>query len=367
VDWQHAAKVMTAQLASNGELTDPAWREAFEQVPRHLFVPQFTIEQAYTDEALITQRRTAPTAAGVGPALPTSSSSQPSVMAAMLQRAQLRPGMRVLEIGTATGYHAALLSHRLGAGNVYSIELDPALCDTAGQRLAEAGFAPHLRAGDGRAGWAEVAPFDRIIATCAVDHIPPAWIDQLAEGGRIVAPLLGDECALMVLDKTADDEVTGRFDDYRTAFMPLRPDLANPLAGGRRFGLATAGIGQYGTTALDPAMFDHTDQDLILLLHLHLAGLSIGQAEGQDGTFLTLTTPVASAQVATLASDADGQFTTIQHGTRLWDTAEHVAGLWQRLGRPARHRYGISALNRVDRQYVWLDDPQSRYAWPMPL
>jgi protein-L-isoaspartate(D-aspartate) O-methyltransferase len=331
-----------------------------------VFVPGFTLEQAYADEALVTQRRGAPVAAGQGPQLPTSSSSQPGVMAAMLERARLALGMRVLEIGTATGYHAAVLTHRLGEASVYSIELDPQLTEIARHRLAEVGFRPRLRAGDGAAGWPEAAPFDRIIATCAVDHVPPAWIDQLADGGRIVAPLAGDGCALMVLDKTAADEVTGRFDDIRTAFMPLRPDVDNPLAGGRVFGQAMAGIGQYGTTAVDPARFDHADADLILLLHLHLPGLSIGGLENPDGKFLTLTTPHGFVQVGRVADD-DGRHATIQHGARLWDTAEHVAELWERLGRPGRARYGITALNRTDRQYVWLDDPDGRYAWQLPL
>jgi protein-L-isoaspartate(D-aspartate) O-methyltransferase len=366
VDWHQAAKALAAQLAESSELTDPAWRQAFEQVPRHVFVPGFTLQEAYTDQSLVTQRRIAPVVAGEGPQLPTSSSSQPGVMAAMLERAELTEGMRVLEIGTGCGYHACLLSHRLGEANVYSIELDPQLSTTAGQRLAEVGYRPRLRAGDGYAGWTDAAPFDRIIATCAIDHVPPAWIDQLAASGRIVAPLVGDECALVVLDKTADDEVTGRFDDYRTAFMPLRPDVDNPLAGGRRFGHTGQGIGQYGSTSLDPARFDHTDQDLILLLHLHLPGLSIGGLENPDGKFLTLATPAGTAQVALVADD-DGRHTTIQHDARLWDTAEHVADLWERLGHPTRGRYGISALNRADRQYVWLDDPNSRYAWQLPL
>lgn len=365
MDWQERAKALARTLADNGELADLAWRQAFEQTPRHHFVPGFPLEEVYANQALVVQRRIAPPC-GTGPHLPTSSSSQPGVMAAMLERAAIADGMRVLEIGTGTGYNAALLCHRLGEANVYSVELDPQLSDLARQRLAEVGYRPHLRAGNGEAGWPGTELFDRIIATCAVDHVPPAWINQLAPRGRIVAPLAGDACALMVLDKTADDEVTGRFDDYHTAFMPMRPDLENPLGRGRTLGQTTSGIGQYGTTDLDPAAFDHRDADLILFLQLHLPGLSIDEAEGPEGTFLTLSTPAGSAHVARPAGE-DGRFTTIQYGARLWDTAEHVAALWERLGRPHRGRYGISALNRADRQYVWLDDPDGRYAWPMPL
>ncbi|BCJ64792.1 methyltransferase domain-containing protein [Polymorphospora rubra] len=368
MDWQHAAQTLAAHLADSGELSDPAWRRAFEQVPRHVFVPDAPLDQVYADQALVTQQRPAPTTTGTtGPLLPTSSSSQPGVMATMLERADIRDGMRVLEIGTATGYNAALLTHRLGGNNVYSVELDPTLHATARQRLAATGHHPHLNAGDGTAGWSDQAPYDRIIATCAVNHIPPAWIDQLHTGGRIVAPLAGAGCALMILDKTADDEVTGRLDHQHVAFMPLRTDVGNPLADRRSLGPATNGIGQYGTTSLDPAVYDHADHDLNLLLQLHLPGLSIGAMDNPRGTFLTLSTPIAYAQVARTATATDGRHTTIQYDGRPWDTAEHVAELWQRLGHPDRGRYGISALNRTDRQYIWLDHPDSPYAWPMPV
>jgi protein-L-isoaspartate(D-aspartate) O-methyltransferase len=367
VDWHEKARSLAEQLTASGELRDPNWRVAFENIPRHVFVPGFSLDEAYADEALVTQRRTAPVVGGDGVELPTSSASQPGVVAAMLERLNVNSDMRVLEIGTGTGYNAALLSHRLGDGNVYSIDLDPELVAQAGAALTGVGFEPHLRAGDGCAGWPEHSPFHRIIATCAVDHIPPAWIDQLVQGGQIVAPLLGDECALMVLDKIGEGEVIGRLDPYRTSFMPLRDQIDTPLGAGRRqLGLATAGIGQYGTTDLDPAAFDHTDQDLLLLLHLHLPGLSIGSAEGPDGKHLTLSTSDATAQVALLAS-AEGRHVTIQHGRRLWDTAEHVARLWDLLDHPGRDRYGISAMNDTHRQYVWLDDPDGAYAWPMPL
>ncbi|MGH3722225.1 MAG: protein-L-isoaspartate O-methyltransferase family protein, partial [Pseudonocardiaceae bacterium] len=115
----------------------------------------------------------------------------------------------------ATGYNTALLSHRLGDRDVYSVDIHPGLIKTAREHLAEIGCHPRLSTSDGADGWAEHAPFDRILATCAITQIPPRWIRQLADGGRIVAPFdAGDAGPLLVLDKTGPDEVTGRIDPY---------------------------------------------------------------------------------------------------------------------------------------------------------
>ncbi|MGH3621259.1 MAG: protein-L-isoaspartate O-methyltransferase family protein [Sciscionella sp.] len=107
------------------------------------------------------------------------------------------------------------------------------MVDTARAHLGTLGQRPHLAARDGAAGWAEHGPFDRILATCAITHIPPAWIRHLTEDGRIVAPLdAGDAGPLLVLDKTAPDEVTGRIDPYPAYFMPLRNHADSPLGPG---------------------------------------------------------------------------------------------------------------------------------------
>ncbi|MEV6905895.1 methyltransferase domain-containing protein [Amycolatopsis sp. NPDC051071] len=140
----------------------------------------------------------------------------------------------MLEIGTGTGYNAALLAHRLGDHAVYSLDLDPGLVDAARDRLDGIGFHPHLTAGDGAAGWPGNATFDRIIAACAVSAIPPAWIDQLAPAGRIVAPLDAAKAGpLLVLDKTTDGEVSGIIDPYPVLFTPMRDRSTCLLAQGK--------------------------------------------------------------------------------------------------------------------------------------
>jgi protein-L-isoaspartate(D-aspartate) O-methyltransferase len=171
-------------LEAGGALRDPRVGQAFLAVPRERFLPEVAardgLEAVYADRAIVTR-----TDSRTG--VPTSSSSQPAVMAAMLEALDLRAGHRVLEVGTGTGWNAALLAHLVGpAGLVTSVEIDADLADRA--RAALAGEA-HVHVGDGHAGWPAGAPFDRIVATASTATVPRAWFDQLAPGGILVAPL----------------------------------------------------------------------------------------------------------------------------------------------------------------------------------
>ena len=143
-------------------------------VPRHRFVPTGMQDQAYADF---------PLPIGHGQTI-----SQPYVVAFMTQMLEVRPEDKILEIGTGCGYQAAVLA-RL-AKQVYTIEIVEPLADEARKLLAELGYKNiSVKAGDGFEGWPEHAPFDKIILTCAVKEIPPALIEQLKEGGRIIAPM----------------------------------------------------------------------------------------------------------------------------------------------------------------------------------
>jgi protein-L-isoaspartate(D-aspartate) O-methyltransferase len=148
--------------------------EAMGAVPRHVFVPTGFAASAYADTPLpIGMRQTI---------------SQPYIVAYMTQALQVEEGDRVLEIGTGSGYQAAVLSHL--AAEVYSIEILPALAEQAGERLSVLGYDNvRVRAGDGYFGWPEHAPFDGIMVTAAPDHVPPRLVEQLAPGGRLVMPV----------------------------------------------------------------------------------------------------------------------------------------------------------------------------------
>jgi protein-L-isoaspartate(D-aspartate) O-methyltransferase len=366
-DWVPLARAMVQRMAAASEVTDPAWIEAFETVPRHLFVPDVSLERAYAAESIVTQVRAAAVVGGGSVELPSSSASAPGAVAVMLDRLAVEAGQQVLEIGTGTGYNAALLCHRLGGAAVCSVDIDPGLVTSAGRVLASLGYRPTLVTGDGDIGLADRQPFDGIVATCAVDRIPVEWIKQLNPGGRIVAPLTGaHEAALMVLTKTAGDEVVGRFDPARVRFMPLRRELSSPLAGGGELGGGVLAMAHYGTTDLDPAQFIEPVDDFALFLHLHIAGLNLGTTE--HPTLGKAVTVADGKSIAEVPLTADDRWTVLQRGPRrLWDTVEHAARLWERLGRPDRSRYGITALDDPTRQFVWLDDPDGPYSWPMPL
>jgi protein-L-isoaspartate(D-aspartate) O-methyltransferase len=375
-DWKPRAAGLATQLMTQRVLDDSGWAHAFASIPRHLFIPRVVaeagavlpagqrewLETVYSDAALLTQKT--PAGAG-GQELPTSSSSKPAVMAVMLDRLDTRLGHRVLEVGTGTGYNTALLCHRLGEANVCSVDIHPELIETAREHLAEINCHPHLTTGDGAAGWAEHAPFDRILATCAITRIPPEWIRQLADGGRIVAPLdAADAGPLLLLDKTAPDEVTGHIDSYPAWFMPLRKHAHSPLGPGQSTGFTATGMAHYGTTALDPATLLTNDRDLALFLWLHLPGLRVA-GDQQSGSVVAHTADaLAEAQ---LAAGEDGTWEVIQRGPRrLWDTIEHAATAFEALGRPDRTRFGVTALDDPHRQYVWLDDPNGAHSFPLP-
>ncbi len=167
-------KAMVAgQIAARG-VRDPLVQKAMSEVPRHLFVPAGVVGQAYEDH---------PLPIGEGQTI-----SQPYIVALMTECLALKGGEQVLEVGTGSGYQAAVLGRI--AGRVFSVEINVTLAREAAATLERLGFGNvHVRAGDGFFGWPEEAPFEAIIVTAAAPEVPPALFAQLAEGGRLVIPL----------------------------------------------------------------------------------------------------------------------------------------------------------------------------------
>lgn len=212
-------------LVRAGSLVSPAVEAAFRAVPRHHFLPGVPLERVYRDEPIPTHEQDG---------VPISSSSQPAAMAIMLEQLGVRPGDRVLEIGAGTGYNAALLAHLAGPeGRVVTIDLDEAIVAEARDHLAAAGFpeVTVVRA-DGGLGFAPSAPYDRIELTVGAWDIAPAWWEQLAPGGRLLAPLWLRGSQLTVAFERAVDaagqEHLASAGISGCAFMRLRGAFAGP-------------------------------------------------------------------------------------------------------------------------------------------
>lgn len=192
------------------DIEDTLVLQAMRKVPRHEFVPEELRAHAYADR---------PLPIGEGQTI-----SQPYIVALMTQHARVRPGDRVLEIGTGSGYQAAVLAE-IGA-RVHTIEIVGELARTAEERLDGLGYEDvEVRHGDGYEGWPGRAPFDAIVVTAAPEEMPRALVEQLAPGGRLVVPVgaQGSSQSLQVISKSADGEVSAS-DVLPVRFVPFTRD-----------------------------------------------------------------------------------------------------------------------------------------------
>jgi protein-L-isoaspartate(D-aspartate) O-methyltransferase len=197
---------MVADTIEGRGVQDPDVLRAMRSVPRHLFVSAPYLDQAYDDH---------PLPIGYGQTI-----SQPYVVAWMTELLELKAGEKVLEIGTGSGYQAAVLAE-LGFVEVYSIEIVPELAESADERLQSLGYAVHTKQGDGYYGWPEAGPFDAIIVTAAPDHLPAPLVAQLVDGGRLVIPIgpPGGYQSLWKFVKTGDG--LSAYNLAGVAFVPL--------------------------------------------------------------------------------------------------------------------------------------------------
>ncbi|MFE4689338.1 methyltransferase domain-containing protein [Streptomyces sp. NPDC056749] len=348
---------LVQDLADRG-LLDARWRRVFEAVPRSRFVPAEVWRQlpdrcepvvgtdhwlalVNSDEPVVTQLDDG---AGDGPGVATSSNSQPSMVARMLGLLQVEDGHRVLEIGTGTGYVAALLSERLGDERVHSVELDPVVARQAAAFLVEAGYRPHLRVGDGEQPWPGAGPVDRLIATCALGYVPHALVRQVRTGGIVVAPLARDfwSGALVRLDVQEDGTASGPFCGG-ASYMPMRAHRASPHqvdgAGGRA---RAAGV--------DPARL--LTLGFALYAGARLPGVRLTHQRTADGAQVWVTRADGAAATAETGGDVR------QYGPGLlWEDVEQTWLEYEALGRPGHDRFGLTVTDRGQR--VWLRDPHA--------
>ncbi|MEO3767150.1 methyltransferase domain-containing protein [Streptomyces sp. B5E4] len=357
-----ATKALREEFAATlGGGSPSPWRTAFAAVPRHVFVPEFYgqdvrgewyrvtqaddayLETVYSDTALMTRLD----AHGV----PTSSSSEPGLMLTMLDALDAEPGATVFELGTGTGYNAALLAHRLGAENVTSVDVDPDLVALADRRLRESGTAPFVTTADGALGYPPRAPYTRFIATAALRSVPRALMEQAADDAVIVAPIGFGVIRAAV---TAPGHAEGRFLATPALFMPVRlppgsgPDLA--------------AVRERPPESTSLPVTDVLGGRWTFPLSLALPGYNAvawraddGGASGVSGMCLW------TEDGSTVLAHADGHVR--QAGPRrLWDTVEEVASLFPG-GRPAREDFGITVTPAAQR--FWYGTPQGA-SWPLP-
>ena len=209
-DWEaRRTRMIDSQLRARG-IADKRVLDAMQKVPRHLFVPEEYRSRAYDDSPL--------------PIGHDQTISQPYIVGYMSEALELRPADRVLEIGTGSGYQAAILGEL--ASQVYTIEIVPELAERARAALSAAGYRNvHVRHGNGYLGWPEAAPFDRIIVTAAPEKIPQALVDQLAVGGIMVVPVgaVYDDQVMTIVRKTDKGVVTRETLPVR--FVPMKKKI----------------------------------------------------------------------------------------------------------------------------------------------
>ncbi|MFD0273370.1 methyltransferase domain-containing protein [Kitasatospora sp. NPDC127111] len=373
---------LASALVAGGALSSD-WLPSFKAVPRELFVPDRIwpgtangTEQnpvvhrsrdpeawrraVYSDIPLTTQWDDGDHEGDALGTTPSSSNSMPTMVFSMLQDLDVRPGDRVLEVGTGTGWNAGLLAHRLGGSNVVTVEYDPDVAHHARENLARAGLKPVVVEDDGRSGWAEGAPYNRLIATCSLLEIPPAWLEQTAPGGVIVAPFgteYGGEQIVRLTVGADGTSASGRF-TRGSAFMRLRQQRTDrPPFENYLHGREWPADGVRSTTALAPPDTGGWFEQFVIGAGVPAA---FWRAERYEDGAYTLwlysrdTLSWASAEY----ERGRTEYEVYQSGPRrLWDEVADAYRWWADQGRPGCERFGLTVTS--EGQYLWLDSPDN--------
>lgn len=291
---------------------------------------------------------------------PTSSASQPSLMLDMLAALDVHDGHRVLEIGTGTGYSAALLAARLGDGAVTTIEIDATVAQQARASLTAAGYSPTVIITDGAAGYPAGAPYDRVIATASVrpGELPYPWVAQIRPGAIIVTPWGPDYhngvLARLVVDE--DGTASGHLSST-LAFMRLRAqhDTACPLDSGE------TGDAQDTTTSLwvYEVIGEFSGALTVGLLVPHCHKIVEDDPDDEYHHLVRVHDPTTGSWASVDVRRGRCAYPVRQHGPRrLWDEIEQAHAWWVQHGRPTHTRLGVTVTDTE--QWAWLDHPDQR-------
>ncbi|MFF7023895.1 methyltransferase domain-containing protein [Streptomyces klenkii] len=286
----------------------------------------------------------------------SSSSSMPSLVFSMLADLDVREGQRVLEIGTGTGWNAALLAHRLGAGNVVTVDVDGVVAATARAALERAGLPVRVLHRDGYLGFPERAPYDRITVTCGVRDIPYAWVEQTAPGGIILIPwgtYYGPAEATARLVVAEDGRSASGPFTRPVGFMRMR---AQRLV--RRQHAAYVPPGAMDRAEVSFTSVPATDLDGFVMGLLVRDVTHVADREREGGRRAVWLYGLSDTSWA-VAVFRDGQeeAKVYQSGPRrLWDEVEAAHRWWKSNGRPGFDRFGLT-VGHEGRTRIWLDDP----------
>jgi len=381
---------LVAGLEARGQLTAD-WQDSFLNVPRDAFIPdrvwwhdheldsryslvplqrhddpQRWVELAYLDDFVVTQvndgRPAGPDGRGDDV---TSVASMPTIMATMLRHLDAQPEHSVLEIGTGTGYAAAVLAHRLGAEMVTTIEIDPELADQARKALHDIGFSGvTVITGDGADGYSPHAPYDRVISMAAVQVVPYPWVAQTREGGRILTPWATDyeNGSLLALEVDRNGIATGRIVDTVVCMWlrrqrSLRVRVCRDVYDEHYAELRDSELHPYWVAG-------HRDVCTAIGLRVpHCRPLYWPADEDDPQGTLWLIDPWSRSWASLRHHpERSGPYVVRQHGPRrLFDEVEAAYQWWIRRGAPTvdQWRFTVSPAG----QQVWLADERGDYVW----
>ncbi|MEU0936962.1 methyltransferase domain-containing protein [Embleya sp. NPDC005971] len=369
----HRRRALAAMDIGKAWPEDSLWlREAVRALPRDEFAPEALwtwdghawqrvlragdsrvwarLVHAGSDDATITE---------ITGGVPSSSLSCTSIVVDMLDSLDLQPGHRVLELGTGTGWNAALIAYRVGpTGHVTSVETDPTLATTAAATLTRAAARVDVRAGDGTLGWVPAAPYDRLIATYAVDRVPRAWIEQTRPGGDIVFPWTRLGYFALTTGKDGRS-ATGRLHGL-AQFMNARGTATTPTHREVRADRDPDHERPF-TRDLRPL---HDDAHLMWALRLRLPDVLFDTSADTHGVHARLHDGAGSW--ATISTPPTGRAITFQGGPRrLVDEVETAWDAWTEAGAIGLYDHGMT-VTADDEQFVWAGDPDSGPRWALP-
>ncbi|WP_233515369.1 methyltransferase domain-containing protein [Marinitenerispora sediminis] len=379
---------LLAELADGGHLIEE-WCPAFAAARRHEFIPDTVWAQedgrprllsraespsewlraCYTDQPVAVQLDDGDES---GRGYVSSSASMPSIVADMLTALDAEPGMRVLEIGTGTGWNAALLAARLGAEHLTTIEVDPGLAEQARDALKRTGFGGvTVVTGDGAAGHPEQAPYDRVLSTAAVQRVPIAWVKQARPGGRIITPwgTAFHNGTLAHLTVHQDGTASGHFGGD-VGFMWMREQRTPHGAVEDR--IRPEHHFTETTTDLHPfhvlADFDASFTIGVRVPAVKSTLVYDGDIPGNTSYTVYLMAPDSGSWASwRITPDTTGRYRVRQHGPRqLFAELAAAYEWWETAGRPSHDRFGLTATSR-DQQQIWLDQPENVIGEPPPV